>query len=354
MFFWFILLALSGWHKQLDSLLETTTQKRFNGVVLIAHQDSILAYKQVQRLPNAQGMRPQSQFVIASLSKQITAALVLKACEEGKLQLDTPLSDFFPHKKQPFRQTITIHHLLSHTSGLNSTFKKGLRDPVGSKFRYENFNYILLGQILEKVYRKPYNKLVNAFFQQIGMERSFALLHIKTKKNQQKNPDLVWGYLDNKGQLIGRQKLNPVSFNPTGGLVSTAQDLLIWNRFLHESEGLSAESKQKMFTGYMERPGRLGNLRYGYGIHVSDSGNLQERYHAGFIKGYISSLFYYPQHQISLIILENYSGQDQAGTTYIVHDVVREWLRKQLIAPAIDSATGAAAGTEPIISRFSK
>lgn len=318
-------------HK-VNHFMDKQTEKRFNGVVLISQKDHIIFEKNQKLLSFSEPIKENSQFVIASLSKQITAALILKACDEKKISLNMPLSSFVKDKKKSFLQNITLHHLLSHTSGLDDKLEKPLKYPVGEKFDYQNLNYILLGKILEKIYHKPYNVIANRFFQKIGMKNSFALSHIKTKKNQRKKKNLVWGYMQKDSSILKREILNPINFNPTGGLVSTAKDLLNWNLTLHEdSTFLSSESKKNMLSAYSVRKYRFGDLNYGYGIHISNLENIKEIFHAGYIDGYISSLFYYPEKQISLIILENYSGTDQHPSTYIVHDQIRNLVRKELL-----------------------
>ena len=87
---------------QFQNTIDQQSDKRFNGTVLIAQEKETIFEYQAQQLPFSDPIFPKTQFVIASLSKQITAALILKAQDEKKIKLDDPVAQYIPAKKYPF------------------------------------------------------------------------------------------------------------------------------------------------------------------------------------------------------------------------------------------------------------
>ena len=317
--------------QKMDYFLEEQKVRPFNGVLLIADKDSVL-YQKAKGLANeTQEIDINRKFIIASVSKQFTAAMVLKNVDAGKIRLEDPLEKFFPDIKFVWKKTVTLHHLLSHSSGLRSLYQP-LTFVAGSKFEYNNLNYILLGRILEIIQQKTYNQITKDFLKNLELTESDVVPNSSLAQVLLKIPHFAVGYYeDKKSEMKKREIFEKINFNPTGGLISTVHDLWHWNNLLHQNAVLSQEIYQKMITPYLLRKYRYGKLGYGYGIHISEVDGITEFFHGGFLKGYISSLYYYPEFQITIAILENRSWwEGKTNRTYYFHDYARMIVRQYI------------------------
>lgn len=297
----------------------------FSGIVLIAQQGKLLWNFSNRTSP----VTAQRQFIIGSQSKQITAALVLQAVDQQRLQLNDPLAKFLPEQRERFGDAITIKHLLEHSSGLGQggTAPKG---QPGSTFAYSNAGYDLLGQVLERIYGEPYAAQAARLFRRCEMTHSFAP---SAQQLTSQAPLLVAGLLERAGKLAAAPLDVPVSNNPSGRLVSSAGDLIRWQQCLHQQTLLTPASYQQMTSPQMLRPHRWGALGYGFGLQISKADGLTEYSHSGFVEGYISTTLYYPQFATGLVLLEPLSlDPADIARAFYYHDQVRLALRTQLLA----------------------
>lgn len=313
---------------------------RFNGAVSLLENNQII-FEQVvskndceQNLHNFAG----SQFLIGSISKQITAVMVLKACEEGLIQLDAPISRYLPSLSQDWAATVTVQHLLNHTSGIQG-LTKPLTNLPGEKFVYSNLGYNLLGKILESIRGCSFNILVRNLFEECGMLDSWATRSGTFLELQHQFPKLVLGYTEGEDQpmhpeLSRREKED----NPSGGLISTVSDLAKWNHCLHHARLLQPTSYEKMLTLSAKRNHRWGDVDYGFGIQITHDNGILEISHNGIIPGYMSMLIHYPTQNISIIILENRVywtkewGIGEQKKVFFVHDAIRDIVREYILS----------------------
>ncbi len=312
----------------LDKAIASQKVRPLNGSVIVANDERILYQKAAGLADEKNPVELDHKFIIASVSKQITAALVLREHEKGTIDIDAPIGNYFPELQMTWKDSVTVHHLLSHTSGIVA-LNKPLKSIPGERFAYSNLGYIMLGQLLERIHHKKYGEITQELFALCGMQNSLPkpannLLEIKHQVNH-----LAQGYYeDKKRRMQLRTKFDNLAFNPTGGIISNVFDLWQWNRCLHlDTLVLHKETLDRMLTPYCDRKYRLGNLGYGYGIHVTETDGVIEIFHGGFIKGYISSLYYYPQAKITVAILENKSLRGSGNRVYYVQDLVRKIVR---------------------------
>lgn len=120
-------------------------------------------------------------------------------------------------------------------------------------------------------------------------------------------------------------KLYDRSWNPGGGIIATAHDLVIWNEMLHQGHLLSIHNYKQMITPSSKREHpRYGKIGYGFGVQLLEKDGYHEISHSGYIDGYASTLIYYPQSKISVVILENVSWDiTDVIRVYKVHDDIR-------------------------------
>ncbi len=308
----------------IDSLLKTTSPRSFNGVVLVAQYGHV-QYAKAQGFADMQKKQPltiDDQFIIGSISKQTTAVLVLQELDERHVSLQEPLSKYLPDLKENWADSVTIHHLLNHTSGII-----GLDQPLafkpGTQFAYSPIiGYQLLAEIVEKTSGESYEVLITRLFKKCGMRHTT----IPALYNQGK---LVSSYTEKPDGSLTKEKysLKEIAFvTPSGGVMTTAKDLLRWNECLHQGKLLTPKSYQLMTTRYITRPNhRWGDLGYGYGIQVSDQNDHLELSHSGALLGFIATNIYEPASQTSIVVLENVAPDfEDMQRAFFFHDQVRD------------------------------
>lgn len=262
-------------------------EAKFQGDVLVAKGGSVLirkGYGMADR-ENAVPWAPDTVFSVGSITKQFTAAAILKLEMQGKLRVEDPIGKFFPQAPAD-KRSITLHQLLTHTSGLDSDFAgdydpvgrdayvgkilaSKLRTPPGSAFFYANAGYSLLGAVVELASGKPYETyLAENLFLPAGMrDTGYRLPKWDPRR-------IAVGYVD--GHRWGRITEKPWdtdgpywALRANGGIHSTLDDLLRWHAALAGETVLSAAEKKKMYTRHVSEGG--GDSFYGYGWAISDA-----------------------------------------------------------------------------------
>lgn len=308
--------AQKNYSQLLEQYMSAQNQvKGFTGTVLVMKQNKVLlrkAYGMADRewsIPNT----PETKFQIGSLTKQFTAACILQLVEQGKLSLDDKLSKFFPSFYKA--DSVTIHMLLNHTSGIPSftglagfdkidklTFS---RDSMidffnnkpydfspGSNFKYNNSGPFLLGFIIEKVSGLSYeNYLRKNIFDKIGMSAT-GLNHWDTIL-----PLRAKGYEMVKNKAVNAPFTSLEWPFSSGALFSTIDDLYKWDRALYSNTILTENFKQRMFT-----PGK-GN--YGYGFFIDSFEQHPHIWHTGGIPGFHSNMARFPKDDVFILVLGN-------------------------------------------------
>ncbi|HEX8251347.1 MAG TPA: serine hydrolase [Pyrinomonadaceae bacterium] len=308
--------------QKIDALLKQYYDYgQFNGSVLVADGGKVI-YKKGFGMANMEWNIPNSadtKFRIASVTKQFTAALVLQLAQEGKIKLDGKITDYLPDYRKDTGGKVTIHQLLNHTSGIPdyrnvssnphsaADFVKkhvsgDLEFEPGTKYKYNNGGYSILGAIIERVTGKSYETvLTERILKPLGMTNSGYAHHStlleKHAGSYQKTPVgyVVAPYIDMAIPYAA------------GSMYSTVEDLYKWDHALYEDKILSAESRKLMFT-----PGH-GN--YGYGIRITDQsiGKSDQKtkvvWHGGAgINGFASLISRAVEKRQTVIILDNGSN----------------------------------------------
>lgn len=282
--------------QKIERYLTDEAPRPLKGLVLIAQGDEPLFY---DMRGTRGGLHLDAPFLIASLSKQVTAALVLRVrgVDGEKLNVHEPIKTYFPEATDSWTSYVSLHHMLTHTSGIKSLEAPLLFEP-GTQFAYSNDVYDLAGRILETVTGQTYNQLVQALFTELRMDASLA-------------PDwdtvtalpCVRGYVETpEGGVHACGVTRATKSNPSSGLVSTARDLLKWNRALHTGKIISNKRYKAMCTPFSNREKNTG---YGYGVQIHDFEEDKVISHCGIAPGYLSTLGYVKRKELSIIVLEN-------------------------------------------------
>lgn len=309
--------------REIDALLVRTFPADAPGVaVLVARGDTVLYRGARGRADVAAGtpLKPEDRFRIGSITKQFAAAGVLALVEAGKVKLDDPLSKYVPG--YPNGDNITVLQLLNHTSGVKSytgipghmagpirndlstaqlidVFKDHPVDfAPGTQWAYNNSGYVLVGAVIEAASGQPWHEYLRAtFFEPLGM-RDTGYGHDPAVIAKQ-----VAGYTHDGTKPVPAMPLSMTQPHAAGALVSNVDDLLRWNRALHEGRVLKSETYRRMITPEGKAAGPGAN--YGFGLVVDTVRNLPQLQHGGGIFGFSTQLSYLPGLDITVVVLEN-------------------------------------------------
>ena len=238
----------------------------------------------------------ESSFVIGSVSKQITAAMILTEYEKGNLLLHDPIGNYLPTLSQPWSDSITIHHLLTHTHGIQA-FDAPASFSAGSTFQYSQIGFELLANILEHIHNDSFRNLSHDFFETLGLTNT---------KHPDSNSISTKGYEQLEDGTLRFSENSFRNYVAAGSFISTAQDLVKWNTLLHSGQILHDTTFQLMCTRYATRQHPIfGEIEYGYGLtFLKEESNFQIGA-LGYAPGFVSSNFYFPQTNMHLVILQN-------------------------------------------------
>lgn len=317
-------MAQSDYAVKTDSLLAKQSPYPFNGIIIIAQQGKTI-YKKTAGYSDLKlqtKIKDDDQFVIGSISKQITAVLVLREMDQGHLQLTDPIKKYLPKLKQPWADTITIHQLLTHTHGI-TVLDKPLAFPAGSAFAYSQIGYQLLADIISKTSGKTFAELSMELFKLCGMKHTF---HPGLKLHHQ----LAKGYIEQDG-ILQYESRSLENFVAAGSFISTAPDLVLWSECMHSGHLISAKAYQLMTTVYAHRNHPIfGTTHYGYGPTISQEGKLKIG-QTGFAPGFVSMCYYYPESKTTVVMLENTAWHmENLKETFYYHTAVLGFLEAGL------------------------
>ncbi|MBL8215116.1 MAG: serine hydrolase [Bryobacterales bacterium] len=290
---------------------------QFSGTVLVMKDGKPLLRKgyglanREWNIPNT----PETRFRLGSITKQFTAAAILRLAEQGKLSLEDPISKYYTDPP-PAWEKITIHHLLNHTSGIVSytglpdffqTQSMTARKPAeivkltqdmalefepGSKMKYNNTGYILLGYVIEKVSDARYDEyLSRTLFEPLGLKDTGYDWNnaIIAKRASGYTPDGKHAaYLDMSLPYAA------------GSLYSTVDDLARWAEALESGKVVSKESYAKMTTPYFNQ--------YGYGLVMEKIEDHAVVGHGGGINGFNTMLLRAKDDGLTVAVLANQNG----------------------------------------------
>ncbi len=292
---------------KIDSLVNTTSPRIFNGVIF-ATKNGKGIYSKVYGYSNFDSKVPlqlNSTFKIMSNSKQITAVLLLKQVEKGTVNLQAPIKKYLPYLNQTWADTVTVHQLLNHTHGIIDLEKQLAFEP-GSNFKYGNLSNQLLGKIIEFSSKKSYAEMATILFKQLKMTRTFCY----SNKNKH---SAVSGYVNNKNsfKIVTHSQITQESI-AADGIISTVNDLAIWNDNLHQGKILKAETYQLMTTYTTASQHDVFDtvkIGYGYGIRINDQADPKFIGHTGLGDGFASMNLYFPESDVSVVVLENQTNE---------------------------------------------
>lgn len=307
-------------------------EEHFKGVVLVAKNDKIIHVKGYGMAQDGIQNRIKTKFHVASITKQFTAAAIMQLLEQKKINLKESINKFLPTQYRSDKwNNVTIHHLLTQTSGIEDygltrnyyevekgfclgntvdgmikeAMVKELKFPSGSKFSYSNIGYTLLGQIIENTSGEPYDSYMNKhIFEPMSMANSF--IHNTSTYTVSNNEAIGYRWDDEQNKHILDDIVSLPVTEPDGNLVTTLDDFLKWTNIYvgNEQSILRKESLKKMTTPYIEADevDPYGDLdMYGYGLYVSE----ELISHTGYIVGFRSHFIVNPKQNVRVFVFSN-------------------------------------------------
>jgi CubicO group peptidase (beta-lactamase class C family) len=312
----------------------------FSGAVLVARNGETLFRSSHGMANHELGVpnTPETRFRLGSAGKQFTAAAILVLEQQGKLKVGDPVDKYLTGWPKAWG-AVTVHHLLSHTSGLprmttqtlldvsglSSEKPGGFREladvykpgeeqqPLdakpGEQFNYSNVGFILLHLIVEKASEQPFCEfLAGSLFSPLGMTNTAC------EDPSMIVPRRASGYVRSKGALTNAPYADMRSVNGAGSIYSTIDDLVKWDRALASNRILNADATTRLFTPVKNK--------YAYGWWVQTRFKHPVEWHGGNIPGHVAQITRHPDLQLFIVVFSNiWSGPDRSQVRAISYEL---------------------------------
>ena len=260
---------------------------------------------------------PRTVYEIGSITKQFTAEAVLMLVAEGKVGLDVPIARYLPDLPEAW-QTVTVHHLLTHTSGLPDWEGPSLLDfhreysdaefiqligsrpldfPPGDQWSYTNSAFPLLGMIIARVTGEPFERFVTKrIFEPAGMTET------RFRHSGEVVPNRAAGYADSGGVVRNGEPLRPRLLAPNGGILSTAGDMAKWDIALWRGRIVPPATLDRMTTPVVLNNGKTFNAGMGWFVDTF-RGHRLLAHNGSTAAGFSSVIYRYPDDHLFVVVL---------------------------------------------------
>ncbi len=327
-FFYLLTQTVIAQNKQarLDSLMKTYHEyNMFDGSVLVA-EDGKIIYEKAFGMANHEWDIPNTtdtKFMLGSVSKPITAMLMLIQVQKGLISLDKTIADYLPEFSAKNGNRITIRQLLSHTSGMpnydiikdffptisrqnftREDYIKLYKDSAlifepGTNYYYSSWGYFTLGYIMEKVTGKSYSQLMKEdILDKIGMNNTGSYFHTQVVKNR------ASGYDYSLGDYRSADFRDQSNTMGTGDLYSTVKDLFKLHLAISNNSLLNKDLTAEMFTSGI-RPWRYGFGWFNQNFKYTATDSVFANYHLGTTEGFLAFLIRIPSTNSLVVFLCN-------------------------------------------------
>ncbi|WP_299363153.1 serine hydrolase [Winogradskyella sp.] len=319
--------------QQFDDIVSQSYKSDMPGATFLVAKDGKAIYRKAigkSSLELDVNMIPENVFRLASITKQFTAVAILMLEEQGKLNLNDPITRFIPDYPTQGK-TITVHHLLNHTSGIKSYTAMGnlvevartdktldelidyfKNEPMdfdpGDQFRYNNSGYILLGKIIEELSGETYEDFIEKkIFERLGMKSSSFGNNRELVKNR------AQGYEQDDTGYVNANYISMTLPHASGSLASTVDDMLKWQNALTNNTLIKASTLNKAINGSKLNNGEY--IDYGYGLEEINLKGSKGYEHSGGIFGFTTNGMYLINENVYVIGLSNCNCNDIGDVT---------------------------------------
>ena len=339
---------------EFDKLLSAQFKPGETGCAALVAINGQIIYKKAFGMANLElnvPMQPDMVFRLGSITKQFTAVAILQLMEQGKLSLQDDITKFIPdYPTQAYK--ITIENLLTHTSGIKSYtndpgIMKFMKDDLkpeevmdkfknlpmefapGTKWNYNNSGFFLLGYIIEKASGMKYQDYIEQnLFKPAGMTNSLYGSDRKIIKNR------AYPYQADGDNTINADYMSMLLPYSAGSLMSTVEDLYMWNRALLSDKFVKRETLEKAWTEYKLSDGK--GTHYGYGWFLSQVQGSPTIEHGGGINGYLTNGIYLPKEDVFVAVFSNSTakGPDAVSTKMAAIAIGKPYSHTETPVPA--------------------
>ena len=316
--------------RAVDSLFAAYTGGAVPGASVVVVQNGQVVVRRAYGMADLERRipaTPETDYRLASVSKQFTAMAIMLLAKEGKLRYDQPIRDFLA-ELPPATQAVTVRHLLNHTSGIwdyealipeNRTAqlddddvlslvaaRDSLSTPPGTAYCYSNSGYVLLGMIVARVSGMSFPEFLRTrIFVPVGMPSSVA--HVEGADTV---PRRAYGYSPRSGSFVQTDQSVTSATLGDGGIYSNVDDLVRWDRALSGATLIDRASLAEA-TAPPVLPG--GPSEYGFGWFVDRYRGETRWRHTGETSGFRNAILRFPERKLTIVILTNRSsGEPQA------------------------------------------
>jgi CubicO group peptidase (beta-lactamase class C family) len=332
-FFGLTIFAQSKKEKLSEVMKTYHKNNMFDGAVLVAENGKII-YKDAYGLANREWNIPNTtdtKFMIGSVSKPITATLMLILVQKGQVHLDKTIEDYLPEFKNKPAAKVTIKQLLSHTSGMpnydiikdffprisrqsfsREDYLKIYKDSAlafepGTRYMYSSWGYFTLGHIIEKVTGKSYEQAMkDEIFDKIKMHSSGSYLHTQIVSKRASGYD--YGF----GNFLSADFRDQSNTMGTGDIYTTVEDLFKFHIALTNNTLLNKELTKEMFTPGI-RPARYGYGWFNQDFKYTQTDSITTNYHLGTTEGFNAFMLRIPETNSLVVLLCNSANTDYLG-----------------------------------------
>jgi CubicO group peptidase (beta-lactamase class C family) len=329
-------------------------QGEFNGLIAVADHTGIRYAKGFGPANLHLGLKnnPDYTFSIASLTKQFVAAVILKLADQAKLKLEDDFFHYLPHYTQESWGGISIHHLLTHSSGIadyigplrifgplgaestlfsphdliQSVKPLPLNFTPGQKFSYSNTNFVLLGLIIEMVTGLAYEEALDSYlFSPLKLQNTGVI-----KSERPENPKTLRYYWEGN-QILPSKPINFSCAFAAGDMYSTLSDLVTWQKALDTGKVISMDSLTKMYTPYVRVEQFFKEYigsSYGYSVFIKEIPSTEnKRVKLIALGGYLPkatlvNYISFPEKNIQIISLENTLSLETTGKYFYPTEII--------------------------------
>ena len=309
-----------------DDLFAAYTGSTVPGASVIVIQDGKVTLRRAygmadleRRVPAA----PETDYRLASVSKQFTAMAVMLLVKDGKLRYDQPMRDFFPELPAA-TAAVTVHHLLNHTSGLVDyedlipetrttqlddhdvlsllAGKDSVYFPAGTQYRYSNSGYVLLGLLVARVSGVSFPAFLRVrIFEPLGMRGT--VMHVEGSDTV---PRRAYGYSPRGGVFVQTDQSVTSATLGDGGIYANVDDMVRWDAALSGATLVDSATLELATTPPQLPAG--AKTEYGFGWFV-DSYRGEKRWcHTGETSGFRNAILRFPRRRLTIVILTNRSS----------------------------------------------
>lgn len=312
----------------------------FSGSILVAHHDEVIEHRAfgLANIEHEVDNSTDTKFNIASISKLITATAALSLCDQELLELNQTVGYYLPdYPNALVRDSVTIHQLLTHTSGIPAFYRdeylasnklqykntadylplfvsKELDFAPGSEYKYGGGGFVVLGLVMEQITGKDYYQVIDEYvFDKAGMKNSMAIGADEIVANKAQGYTSGWG----EQEQLTSNVYQISKASPAGGFYSTTNDLFLFSKALHKNVFFS----EKMKTTMLSPKVRGYNTHLGYGIDIDQRYDQRIIGHSGGWFGVRTELMNFLASDYTVIVLSNIDDNGKSAASKVIDDL---------------------------------